>query len=111
MNMIPLTPLATALILALALTGCAPNTPDADAPLAERYKNVIDRRGARTLCSITISTITSASIRSSISAPGTATCCRAGRKAWAVSRPGAADRRVHQLYGQQFRSAQRLSRR
>ena len=38
MNMIPLTPLATALILALALTGCAPNTPDADAPLAERYK-------------------------------------------------------------------------
>ena len=46
MNMIPLPPLATALILALALTGCAPNTPDADAPLAERYKNVIDRRGA-----------------------------------------------------------------
>ncbi|HIE0912059.1 TPA: alpha-glucosidase [Serratia marcescens] len=46
MNMTPLTPLATALTLALALTGCAPKTPDADAPLAKRYKNVIDRRGA-----------------------------------------------------------------
>ena len=46
MNMTPLTPLATALILAWALTGCVPKTPDADAPLAERYKNVIDRRGA-----------------------------------------------------------------
>ncbi|HID4263485.1 TPA: alpha-glucosidase, partial [Serratia marcescens] len=46
MNMTPLTPLATALTLALTLTGCAPKTPDAHAPLAERYKNVIDRRGA-----------------------------------------------------------------
>ncbi len=44
MNMTPLTPLATALTLALTLAGCAPKTPAA--PQAERYPNVIDRHGA-----------------------------------------------------------------
>lgn len=85
MNMIPLPPLATALILALALTGCAPNTPDADAPLAERYKNVIDRRGApHFMLDYDFDDHQRFNPFFDLGA-GTATCCRAGRKAWAVS--------------------------
>ena len=71
----------------MALTGCAPNTPDADAPLAERYKNVIDRRGAPHF--MLDYDFDDHQRFNPFFDPvhRTATCCRAGRKAWAVSGP------------------------